>query len=129
MRFLDAADTSHSARSRWPIECGQEGPGRRKVARSENAVAVLRFRVKGHRLPATGRRVPAYRELVEAGIMLPVRTFIGGAEALFRFTWQGLERRHEFQRPLPRLSFSASAIARSLFLAISRMADAVSAGR
>lgn len=177
------------------------------LALSEDAVAVLRFRVNGHRLPVTEQRLPAYyelvdagimvlvpssegnpeadfrfteashahreqildaaeahlrsieprlqdridlskaarktltrhlagdkkvtdanldsyRELARAGIMIPVSTFIGGPEALFRFTWQGWERRHEFQRPRPRFAFSASAIARSLFLAVSRHADA-----
>ncbi len=69
----------------------------------------------------------AYRELARAGIMVPVSTFIGGSESLFRFTWQGWERRYEFQRPKPRLS--ASAIARSLTLAVSRIAKGVSAAR
>jgi hypothetical protein len=184
----------------------------RNVALSENAVAVLRFRVKGHQLPPTERRLAAYRELVDAGIMvpvpgmhgspksdfdfteaahkrreeildaaeahlrsleprlpaeialsrtarktltrhlagetkvtdanrdayrelaragimIPVSTFIGGPEALFRFTWQGCERRHEFQRRTPRFLFSASAISRSLFLAVSRMAKGVSGAR
>jgi len=69
----------------------------------------------------------AYRELARAGIMIPVSTFVGGPESLFRFTWQGWERRHELQRPLPR--FSASAIARSLSFAFSRIAKGVSAAR
>jgi hypothetical protein len=173
------------------------------IALSENAVAVLRFRVKGHRLPVTERRLPAYeelatagimaaagddfhftedgwarrfeildvaeahlrsleprlperielsraarrtlsrhlagdkkvtdanleayRELARAGIMIPVSTFIAGPDALFRFTWQGWERRQEFQRPLPR--FSASAIARSLSLAVLRIGKGVSTAR
>jgi hypothetical protein len=69
----------------------------------------------------------AYRELARAGIMYPVSTFAGGPESLFRFTSRGWERRHEFHRPLPRLS--ASAIARSLSLAVSRIARGVSAAR
>ena len=40
----------------------------------------------------------AYRELTRAGIMVPVSTFVGGPEALFRLTWQGWDRRHEFER-------------------------------
>jgi hypothetical protein len=69
----------------------------------------------------------AYRELAHAGIMVSVGTFIKGDECVFELTRQGWERRHEFQRPLPR--FSASAIARSLFPAVSRIASGVSAAR
>ena len=41
------------------------------VALSESAVAVFRLRAKGLRLRATESRLPAYQELVEAGIMEP----------------------------------------------------------
>ena len=40
------------------------------IARSENAGAVLRLRVKGLRLPVTERRRTAFQELVDAGIMV-----------------------------------------------------------
>ena len=50
----------------------KEGTAMQTVALSENAVAVFRLRVKGLRMPPTERRLPAYRELVEAGIMEPV---------------------------------------------------------
>ena len=69
----------------------------------------------------------AYRELARAGIMESVGTFIKGDDCVFQLTHQGWERRHEFQRPLPR--FSASAIARSLSRAVSRIAKGVSAAR
>jgi hypothetical protein len=55
---------------------------------SENAVAIFRLRVKGLRMPATERRRPAYRELVEAGIMEP------DGEG-FRFTAEAWDRREE----------------------------------
>ena len=173
------------------------------VALSKNAVAVLRLRVSGVRLPVTDRRLEAYRELAAAGIMqadgedfrfiqdgwvrreellgtaeaylrsqedsLPARidlsraarktlaghlagdkevtdanreayrelagagimvsvgTFAKGDDCVFQLTHQGWEHRHEFQRRLPR--FSASAIARSLSLAVSRIARGVSAAR
>jgi tRNA A-37 threonylcarbamoyl transferase component Bud32 len=42
------------------------------VKLSENAVAVLRFCVKGYRMPATDRRLDACRALVDARIMEPV---------------------------------------------------------
>ena len=69
----------------------------------------------------------AYRELARAGIMVPVGTFIKGDDCVFQLTHQGWERRHEFLRPSPR--FSASAIARNLCLAVSRIASGVSAAR
>lgn len=180
------------------------------VTLSESAVAVLRFRIKGHKMPVNERRLVAYRELAEAGIMEPVTgadgipeveyrftehgwnrreeilrreeqrllemepglperidlsraaretlgryvagdrevtdanreayrelaragimvsvgTFARGDDCVFQITYRGWERRHEFLRPLPR--FSASAISRSLALAVSRIAKGVSAAR
>jgi hypothetical protein len=61
------------------------------VRLSESAVAVLRFRVKGYRLPVTEQRLAAYRELAEAGIMEP-----DGND--FRFTDEGWTRRKELLR-------------------------------
>jgi hypothetical protein len=58
---------------------------------SENAVAIFRLRVKGLRMPATERRRPAYRELVEAGIME------ADGEG-FRFTAEAWDRREELLR-------------------------------
>ena len=58
---------------------------------SESAVALLRFRIKGHRTPVTERRLPAFRELVDAGIMVP-----DGGD--FRFTEDGWARREEILR-------------------------------
>ena len=69
----------------------------------------------------------AYRELARAGIMVSVGTFIKGDDCVFQLTHQGWERRQEFQRPIHR--FSASAIVRSLALAVSRIAKGVSAAR
>jgi hypothetical protein len=58
---------------------------------SESAVATLRLRMKGLRLPVTEQRLPAYRELAAAGIMEPV----DDAESEFRFTVAGIEHREE----------------------------------
>ena len=58
------------------------------VTLSENAVAVLRFRVKGGPFPITQRELPAYQELVDAGILTP-----DGDD--FRFTEDGWARRQE----------------------------------
>src|SRR4051794_15437627 len=54
---------------------------------SEAAVANLRFRIKG--FPLREQDLPAYRELVSAGIMEPT----SGAE--YRFTPWGMEHREE----------------------------------
>jgi hypothetical protein len=40
-----------------------------RVALSEAAVAILRFRIKGYQTPVTERRLEAFRELVDAGLM------------------------------------------------------------
>ena len=56
------------------------------ISLSETAVAVLRFRIKGLRVPATDRRLDAYRELAAAGIMEPLPDAVGNPEADFRFT-------------------------------------------
>ena len=57
---------------------------------SESAVALLRFRIKGHRTPVQ-RGVPAFRELVDAGIMVP-------DAGDFSFTDKGWARREEILR-------------------------------
>ncbi len=69
----------------------------------------------------------AYRELARAGIMVSVGTFAKGDDCVFQLTYRGWQRCHDFQRTLTR--FSASAIARNLALAVSRIARVVSAAR
>ncbi len=61
------------------------------VTLSELAVAVLRLHVEGEKrpIPANERNLPAFQELVEAGIMEPVP----GAERLYRLTAEGREHR------------------------------------
>jgi len=54
---------------------------------SANAVAVLRFEIRGWRAKNPAGRLPAYRELAAAGIMEPVP----GLEVDYRFTREGLE--------------------------------------
>jgi hypothetical protein len=61
------------------------------VTLSENAVAVLRFEIKGWRPKNNESRLPAYRELAAAGIMEPVP----GSECEYRFTEDGLRQREE----------------------------------
>jgi hypothetical protein len=61
---------------------------------SENAVAVLRFEIKGYHSRSKDRSLPAYRELAAARIMEPVP----GSETGFRFTKDGRARREEILR-------------------------------
>jgi len=65
-----------------------------EIALSENAVAVLRFEIKGWRPKNKESRLPAYRELAAAGVMEPVP----GSEMEYRFTAEGWERREEILR-------------------------------
>lgn len=97
-----------------------------RIELSEAARDVLRRRLAGDEEVIDANR-DAYRELVKAGIMVPMHTFIGGREAAYTFTQQGWERRFEFQRPRPR--FSASAITRSLRRAVALIGKGVSAAR
>jgi hypothetical protein len=66
------------------------------AALSISALAVLRLRAKGLRVPVTAELLGAYRELAEAGIMKPVSTWTGGPESVFRFTPLGWQRREQF---------------------------------
>jgi hypothetical protein len=59
------------------------------IALSADAVAVLRFEIKGWRAKNKGSRLPAYRELAAAGIMEPVP----GSDTDYRFTQDGMEHR------------------------------------
>jgi hypothetical protein len=59
------------------------------VTLSEMAVAVLRLHVEGERMPANERNLPAYQELVKAGIMEPVP----GLERVCRLTANGRKHR------------------------------------
>jgi hypothetical protein len=61
------------------------------IALSENAVAVLRFRVMKWPMKVRERDLPAYRELVDAGILAP-----DGHD--YRFTEAGWAHREELLR-------------------------------
>jgi len=61
------------------------------ITLSEKAVAALRFRVKQWPMKVRQSDLPAYQELVDAGIMVPV-----GED--FRFTEDGWARRDELLR-------------------------------
>jgi hypothetical protein len=60
------------------------------ITLSESALAVLRFRAKKYPVKVNDRTLPAYRELVAAGIMVPDQ------ESGFQFTEDGWARREEW---------------------------------
>lgn len=61
---------------------------------SEAAVAVLRFEIRGWKARNPAGRLPAYRELADAGIMEPVP----GTDGQYRFTREGFTRREAILR-------------------------------
>jgi hypothetical protein len=65
------------------------------VSLTEAAVMLLRRRLAGdERVTAQNRA--AYRELADAGIMIPISTWAGGPESVFRFIESGWHRREEW---------------------------------
>jgi len=60
------------------------------ITLSESALAVLRFRAKKYPVKVNDRTLPAYRELVAAGIMVPDQ------ESGFQFTEYGWARSEEW---------------------------------
>ena len=61
------------------------------VQLTESAITVLRFEIKGWKSKAPERRLDAYRELADLGIMEPVP----GSESDFRFTEEGMRQREK----------------------------------
>lgn len=53
---------------------------------SEAAKALLHRRFNRERVEVTDETRPLYRELVEAGLMMPLRTFALGNESAYRLT-------------------------------------------
>lgn len=53
---------------------------------SDTALALLRRRLSGERVEVTDATHPLYRELVEAGMMIPLHTFALGRESAYRPT-------------------------------------------
>jgi len=56
---------------------------------STPALALLRRRLSGERVQVTDATRPLYRELVEAGLMIPLHTFALGRDSAYRFTEAG----------------------------------------
>jgi hypothetical protein len=62
---------------------------------SESARDLLRACVAGNCPDGNEANRPAYRELVNSRIMMPLGSFTKGDESVFRFTFWGYERRFE----------------------------------
>lgn len=50
------------------------------------ALILLRRRLAGERIDVTAENRRFYRELVAAGLMIPLHTFLGGGESAYRLT-------------------------------------------
>jgi hypothetical protein len=96
---------------------------------SESALSLLRHLVAGERVEVTAANKEAYRELARAGMMYPASGFVGGPEAIFRFTEEGWARKDEILAAAQRRRFSASAMIRRMWRAFSLIGKAVSATR
>jgi hypothetical protein len=53
---------------------------------SEAALSLLRRRLAGERIAVTEENRPLFREMVEAGLMEPLTTFLHGKEGNYRPT-------------------------------------------
>jgi hypothetical protein len=53
---------------------------------SAAALALLRRRLDGERVEVTDESRPHYRELAEAGLMIPLHTFARGRDSAYRLT-------------------------------------------
>ncbi len=54
------------------------------IALSEAAMGLLRCRLSGEWVEVTDETRPAYRELVNAGMMIPLHSFARGNEGAYR---------------------------------------------
>ena len=61
------------------------------ITLSWSAQALLHRRLAGQWVEVTDETRPLYRELVEAGMMIPLHSFARGAEGAFRLTESALE--------------------------------------
>jgi hypothetical protein len=57
---------------------------------SQAALAVLLRRMSRERVEVTDETRPLYRELVAAGLMIPLHTLTGGDESAYRVTEDGV---------------------------------------
>jgi hypothetical protein len=56
------------------------------ITLSEAALNLLSRRLSGEHVPVTDETRPAYRELVDAGLAIPLHSFARGDEGAYRLT-------------------------------------------
>ncbi len=64
---------------------------------SEPALTLLKRRFTGTRVEVTEQNRPLYRELVEAGLMMPLHTFSMGPNSAYRLTEAACDMRDALQ--------------------------------
>jgi hypothetical protein len=81
-------------------------------ALSEAALALLKRRLAGERVDVTDETRPWYRELAEAGYMIPLHTFSNGPEGHYRLTDAACDLRDgPLSAPSSRIPSTAAALA------------------
>jgi hypothetical protein len=70
---------------------------------SEAALALLRRRLAGERVPVTDETRPAYQELTRAGLMIPLHTFALGPFSAYRLTDAACDLRDGVNGPSSRI--------------------------
>jgi hypothetical protein len=71
------------------------------IALSEAALALLRRRLASEWVEVTDETRPFYRELVDAGLMIPLHSFSRGNEGAYRLTEAALEWTTDPSSPVP----------------------------
>jgi hypothetical protein len=56
------------------------------ITLSDSALALLRRRLAGEWVEVTDETRPLYRELVDAGLMIPLHSFARGRDGAYRLT-------------------------------------------
>jgi hypothetical protein len=72
---------------------------------SAGALALLRRRLGGERVEATDETRPFYRELIDAGSMIPLHTFALGRESAYRLSDAACDLRASLNGPSSRVPF------------------------
>ncbi len=75
---------------------------------SADALALLRRRLAGDRVAITDETRPLYRELVSAGLMIPLHSFARGNEGAYRLTEAAFQWTNSLSSPSPSVEVAPS---------------------
>jgi hypothetical protein len=81
----------------------QEEIAMQAITLSDAALALLQRRLAGERVEVTDETCPLYRELVEAGMMMPLHTFALGPNSAYRLTDAACDLRDGINGPSTRV--------------------------